>query len=265
MLDVSLPVYHELSLEFLSSYVFDASRDIGDSHTVLFTLGGREFNLSVNTLNVLLGFETDESLHDALYESAYREVPSTFAAHLTEKWRELSIESAFMPHSSRSVNIRDDGLRLCHRFLSYNMFGRSKMMNIVTAQELFILDCMRLHEKLNFGLPVSGSFITLLAQRLHVYIPEPIYVHASSFTLNDFRTMHLLFVNAERQYQLSRPGVSGPSHSPSAGTSSGTAPTLAAIEELFERFTHRLESCLDALEDRLMAVEQAVINFSRSP
>ncbi|KAH6817707.1 hypothetical protein C2S51_001310 [Perilla frutescens var. frutescens] len=199
MLDISLHVYHDMTLEFLSSYVFDASRGREDSHAVLFTLGGREFNLSINTLNVLLGFETDESLRDELYENVSCEVPASFSAHLTEKWVPL------------------------------------------------------------------GSFITLLAQRLHVDIPEPIYVSASYFTLNDFCTMHLLFVNAEGQYQLSRPGVSGPSHSASAGTSSGPAPSLAAIEELFERFTHRLESHLDALDDCLAAVEQAVINFSYSP
>ncbi|KAH6805006.1 hypothetical protein C2S51_029837 [Perilla frutescens var. frutescens] len=223
------------------------------------------FNLSVNALNLLLGVESDESFHDELYESAACE-------------RELSIEDDYVQRSSKSANIRDDGLRLCHRFLSYNFFGRCDMMNIVTKKEIFILDSMIWRRKLNFGFWLTqqwhfsanhftgkvplGSFITLLAQKLHVSLKGVIHILVSYFTLPDLHAMHLLYVNTEGNYKLSRPGVSGPSHSSSADTSSSTAPTLAEIQKLFQHQTHRIMNRLDHLDDRLEAVEQAVAKFS---
>ncbi|KAH6781923.1 hypothetical protein C2S52_001267 [Perilla frutescens var. hirtella] len=153
-------------------------------------------------------------------------------------------------------------------------------MNIVTMKQIFILDSMIWRKNLNFGFWLAqqwqysanhftgkvplGGFVTLLAQKLHVVLERLIHIPITYFTLNDFRAMHLLCVNTEGNYQYSRPSVSGPSQSSSTGPSSSTAPTLAQIQELFDRHTHRIESRLDALDDRLAAVEQAVINFSRS-
>ncbi|KAH6805445.1 hypothetical protein C2S51_030276 [Perilla frutescens var. frutescens] len=270
------------TLEFLSSssFAFDSTRELSDSHAIVFHLKGHNFNLSVNALNLLLGVESDESLHDELYESAAYDVPNSFSVSVAHRWLELSIEDEYVQRSSKSANIRDDGLRLCHRFVSYNFFGRCDAMNIVTKKEIFILDSMRWHRKLNFGFWLAqqwqfsanhftgkvplGSFVTLLAQNLHVDIDRVIHIPVSYFTIHDLRAMHLLFVNAEGNYQLSRPGVSGPSHSSSAGTSSSAGPSLVEIQTLFERFTHWIINRLDDLHDRLETVEQAVAHFSMS-
>ncbi|KAH6797101.1 hypothetical protein C2S52_021655 [Perilla frutescens var. hirtella] len=191
-------------------------RELSYSHAALFRLRGQEFNLSVNSLNVLLGAESDESLRDELYESATCEIPANYSISLTDHWSELSIDTVYVPCLSKSAHIRDDGLRLCHRVLAYNFFGRSDLMNIVTIQEVFILDSMFWREKLNFGFYLAhqwqysanhftckvplGSFITLLEQKLHVAINRLIHIPPTYFTLNDLRAMQLLYVNTDGNF-----------------------------------------------------------------
>ncbi|KAH6817933.1 hypothetical protein C2S51_001536 [Perilla frutescens var. frutescens] len=254
---------------------------LDDAHVVLFFLGGRKFNLSVNSLNVLLGFEFEESLHDEVYESTYREVPTSFFSYVHERWSVISIDSEFVPRSSRGAHIKDDALHLYHHFLASTFFGRIDGLNVVTVQELFILDSMLLGEKLNFGCWLAkqwqftanhflckaplGSFIILLAQRLHVPLPEPEFLPATYFTIEDLSSMRLLFVNAQGQYQLSRPGVQGPSLVSSADTSSTSVYILPEIEALLEQFAQRLEHRLDTLDERLLAVEQTMRHMARSP
>ncbi|KAH6820472.1 Small nuclear ribonucleoprotein family protein [Perilla frutescens var. hirtella] len=205
-------------------------------------------------------------------ESATCDIPVSYSLSISDRWRELSIDDVNVLRLSKSARIKDDGLRLYHRFLAYNFFGRSDMMNTVTMKEIFISECMIWRKNLNFGFWLAqqwhysanhftgkvplGSFVTLLAQKLHVALERLIHIVVTYFTLHDLRAMHLLYV------QLSRPSVSGPSQSSSADSSSSTTSTLVEIQELFERHSHRIESRLDALDDRLAAMEQAVINFS---
>ncbi|KAH6805015.1 hypothetical protein C2S51_029846 [Perilla frutescens var. frutescens] len=256
LLDFALPVHRELSLELLSSYVFDAARELDDAHVVLFTLSG-------------------------LYELSHYEVPASFFSHANERWSALSIDSEFVPRTSRSAHLRDDALRLCHRFLAYTFFGRIDGSNVVTVQELFIRDSMFLGETLNFGSWLCrqwqysanhflckaplGHLITLLAQHLHVPLAEPEFLSATLFTVDDFVVMKLLCVNAQGQYQLSQPGVQGPSPLSNAGTTSSAALPLLAIETLFERFTQRLDTRLDSIDDHLTALEQAVRHLASTP
>ncbi|KAH6812595.1 hypothetical protein C2S51_000250 [Perilla frutescens var. frutescens] len=274
------PQDRELSLEFLSSYVFDAARELDDAHVVLFTLDGRNFNFSVNALNVLLGFKSEESLHDEVYESTYCEVPASFSSHTNERWSALSIDSEFVPRPSRSAHLRDDAVRLCHQFLAYTLFGRIDGLNVVTVHELFILDNMFLGEKLKFGSWLCrkwqysanhflckaplGHLITLLAQRLHVPLAEPEFLSATLFIVVDFAAMKLLCVNVQGQYQLSRPGVQGPSPLFRAGTTSSAVLPFSDIEALFECFTQRLDTRLDSIDERLTALEQVVRHLSSS-
>ncbi|KAH6784207.1 hypothetical protein C2S52_009166 [Perilla frutescens var. hirtella] len=249
MLEVSVPIHKGLFLEFLSSYISYASRGLDDSHDVLFSMWGQNFHMPVNALNIVLGFETDESICHALYETAYCDVPVSFSARASERWRLLSIDSDFVAHLSRSTNIHDDALWLCHRFLVSNLYGRVDMMNVVTLQEVFILNCMVSGEKLNFGFWLArqcqynanhflcraplGCFVTLLAQHLHIPLDDLDPLSATYFTIMDFAAM-------------------------SAGTSTSAAHSQPDIDAILERFSQRLEHWLDTIDEHLTALEQAV-------
>lgn len=282
-LNMSFPVHKLLSLEFFSSFSYDASRSLGDNHAVVFTLGGRRFNLSINDLNVLLGFESDESLMSNEYTSAHCDLPDSFGTHVHECWRELSIDAEYVPKAAQSNHLRDGALRLCHRFLSCTFFGRLDMMNVVTQQEVFILDCMILGEKLNFGAWLArqwqftakhhlykvslGHMITLLAQRLHVPYDEPEALPASYFSIPDFTAMRLLCVNAEGQYQLSQLGVEDPSSLSVAGSSATPSALMPAFEKMLTTVTRGLEERLarrlDDIDERITAIEHVLRNMTR--
>ncbi|KAH6800887.1 hypothetical protein C2S52_001351 [Perilla frutescens var. hirtella] len=82
----------------------------------------------------------------------------------------------------------------------------------------------------NFNLSVNVLNLLLGVESDESSLDEwVIHIPVSYFTLPDLRAMHLLFVNAEGNYQLSRPGVSSPSHSSSADTSSSADPSLVEI------------------------------------
>lgn len=249
---------------------------------MVFTLGGRRFNLSINDLNVLFGFESGESLLSDDYTSAHRDLSVSFGSHAHESWCELSIDTEYVPKAARSNHLRDGALCLCHRFLSCTFYGRLDLMNVVTQQEIFILDCMVLGEKLNLGAWIArqwqftakhpmyrislGHMITLLAQRLHVPNDETEFLTATYFSLTDFAAMKLLCVNAEGQYQLSQSGVEDQSSLSVAGPSVTPASIMPAFEKLLTTVTRGLEERLtrrlDDIDERIIAIEQVLRNMA---
>ncbi|KAH6787594.1 hypothetical protein C2S52_007146 [Perilla frutescens var. hirtella] len=245
-------------LEFLSSYDFDASRGLESKHAIVFSLGGRKFHMSVTNLNIVVRFESDESVLEDAYKFSHCDMPSAFSKTANKIWANLSIDKSYNSSSSKGAHLKDDALRLCHRFLAANVFGRLDMISVVAMQELFLLDCLFSGTKVNFGYWLArqwhfsakhslcraplGCFVTLLAERLHISLTDPEPLPATLFRLEDYAAMKLLFVNAQGQYQLTRSGIECLSPSASVGNIANSL--LPAIETLITTATARLEASL---------------------
>ena len=69
-MNIEEPVFHELFVEFLSSFIFRESTpvDYNRKNEVLFQLGGKKFYFSLNELAIYCGFYSDLSVTTSAFD-----------------------------------------------------------------------------------------------------------------------------------------------------------------------------------------------------
>ncbi|GKG36961.1 hypothetical protein Tco_0447134, partial [Tanacetum coccineum] len=88
-----------------------------------------------------LGLHTDEEMAEdgfgVYWLGSERLIPDK--RDLSDYWVEMSYGRDFLRGAPSYTYIKDPVQRLCHRLISYNIFGRGKAPEKVTATDLFYL------------------------------------------------------------------------------------------------------------------------------
>ncbi|GJT67358.1 uncharacterized mitochondrial protein-like protein, partial [Tanacetum coccineum] len=115
LFEIKGPLVREFMLEFFSTCrMSDAELGLDEADTLCFQLGGAR--------------------------RSTRAIPNN--RDLRDYWIEVSSDRDFLGTAPYYVYIRDPVRRLCHRMVSYNIFGRGQALEKVTATDLIYLRSM---------------------------------------------------------------------------------------------------------------------------
>ncbi|GJS95081.1 hypothetical protein Tco_0802049 [Tanacetum coccineum] len=115
LFEIKGPLVREFMLEFFSTCkMSDAELGLDEADTLCFQLGGAR--------------------------RSTRAIPNN--RDLRDYWIEVSSDRDFLEAAPSYVYIRDPMRRLCHRMVSYNIFGRGQALEKVTATDLIYLRSM---------------------------------------------------------------------------------------------------------------------------
>ncbi|GKE21139.1 hypothetical protein Tco_1432651, partial [Tanacetum coccineum] len=107
-------------------------------------LGGDRRSMTWRQFNQALGLHTAEEMAEDGFEAYWlgseRVIPDK--GDLSDYWVEISSSRDFLRGAPSYTYIKDPVWRLCHRLISYNIFGRGQAPEKVTATYLFYLRSM---------------------------------------------------------------------------------------------------------------------------
>ena len=118
LVNVEEPVFHELFVEFLSSFIFRGSTpvDYNRKNEVLFQLGGKKFYFSLKDLALHYGFYPDLSVTTGAFDRCPYDLKNV---RHHQYWREIIHADAgqknYDPRLCKSTNIARPELRFLHR------------------------------------------------------------------------------------------------------------------------------------------------------
>ncbi|KAH6811349.1 hypothetical protein C2S51_025111 [Perilla frutescens var. frutescens] len=157
-LDMECVIFPSLSRDFVHNLKIKAVNKPATSTRVLtFKLIGRNYFVSADDLNMLLGIVTYLDLQEEEYVDAVTVVPDS-AEGVDAKWVDIGDGSIFQSGSTKGYCLNNDALRFCHMVLAYNFFSRKDSSNSITNQELYIFWCMVHKIKINFGSVAIAHF-----------------------------------------------------------------------------------------------------------
>lgn len=116
-----------------------------------FLLNGEPVEMGVNDINLTLGMIEVKELQKKEYKEAERIIPLLTTAEWSEIWGHVSDGSPYKSQCIKGHHIKEPALRICHRIIAYNLFGKKDSGNAVANKELYILGCMLDKKRLNFG------------------------------------------------------------------------------------------------------------------
>ncbi|KAH6776456.1 hypothetical protein C2S52_014017 [Perilla frutescens var. hirtella] len=228
---LSLPheCYLDLCLEFFASFTFTipSNYTLATPGLICFQLMGEAFELSINEFNYYLRMLQPDNWKNDEHKRADCVVPVNFKDSMDAKCCDLSDVQNFNPGVSKSWEINDHALQLCHRFIAYIIFSRKDGTNVVSTPELFILCSMRQKRRLNFRFMLAanirhivsyktralafGPFVTLLASTLKSFKPNECVsdslFKARYFNTSCLQTMKILELDSEGNPYFCTPGV----------------------------------------------------------
>ncbi|KAK1429674.1 hypothetical protein QVD17_11888 [Tagetes erecta] len=154
---IEQPQYHELVLEFCSTYQFaHPVKNLHDKKAISFRLGGHECNISVAQLGVKMGFYTDSESKRAPFLQSLTSVNKDILATF---WRDIG-EGDHNPKTSTSTHLKDPLHRYLHRALAHTICGRKSSTSVVTHKDLFFLYCIIRKEHCNLAYALAQFFST---------------------------------------------------------------------------------------------------------
>lgn len=121
--------YRSLTIEFLSSLVFDRS-----SRVMTFNLGGYYHEISSSDLMHLLNFPTDDIEHMRQITDFFHDMT---ISHFRSKTCDIGVIG-----DQRTKTINHPTLRYIQRVLGHTLWARGETASVVNHKELFYLCCM---------------------------------------------------------------------------------------------------------------------------
>lgn len=178
-------VYGDWVREFMGNMTGKSPAKLGVSTACLHVkLHKEEFHLSVNDINLAVDLW---ELQQTRYKETFRSVPEQSALEIQQRWRKIGMTPEFRSGYTKGHELKSKALRMCHRVLAYNFYGKENNSNSLSQKELFILWCMETKTRINFGALVVaqllevnkssrgrvalGHFITELARSMRVLHP----------------------------------------------------------------------------------------------
>lgn len=189
--EINEPLYRELILEFVASFVFDATKATVDCHEpcMTFRLGGIWRSLSLADFGVALGIYTQAEVNDLGFDEymvATEKKPESF--NPSASW-------AIIGDGDYTSNIKVKGLlssddRLFHRMLVHAVNSRSSSEEKITVYDLWLLDRLTTDDRYpnapyiiavqltkasgyrEGSKMLGGQYITRLARHFGVLTPE---------------------------------------------------------------------------------------------
>ncbi|GKD97100.1 hypothetical protein Tco_1380997, partial [Tanacetum coccineum] len=120
----------------------DMGLDVAD--TLCFQIGGTRRSMTWRQFILALGLHTVEEMEEdgfgAYWLGSERVIPDK--GDLSDYWVGISSGRDFLRGAPSYTYIRDLVQRLCHRLISYIIFGRGQAPKKVTATDLFYLCSM---------------------------------------------------------------------------------------------------------------------------
>lgn len=77
-------------------------------------------------------------------------------------WANLANKETFKSWGSKGMSLKNPALRIFHKILSYNLFGKKDRKNSVSQTELYILWAMENKKRLNFSSSTAAHFKNIL-------------------------------------------------------------------------------------------------------
>jgi hypothetical protein len=121
------------TLEFLStiSFVHDADNYKNPNHTVSFSLGNVEYNMSLTQFNDIMGFDSTGIIHDKKHRHFDKQ----------EFWFKITGRNRFNSKTAKASMIQNPVFKYLHRVMACTIFGRPETAT-VRSDELFLLWAM---------------------------------------------------------------------------------------------------------------------------
>ena len=142
LVNVEEPVFHELFVEFLSSFIFRGSTpvDYNRKNEVLFQLRGKKFYFSLNELAIHYGFYPELSVTAGDFDRSPHNLKNV---RHHQFWREIihaeAAQQNFDPQLCKSTNIGRPELRFLHRLITGTICGKRESTGCVSLRDLFYL------------------------------------------------------------------------------------------------------------------------------
>ena len=188
LVNVEEPVFHELFVEFLSSFIFHGSTpvDYNRKNEVLFQLGGKKFYFSLNEFAIHCEFYPKLSVTAGDFDRSPYDLKHV---RHHQFWREIihadAAQKNYDPRLCKSTNIGHSELRFLHRLITGTICGRRESTGCVSLRDLFYLQCfdqglvphlghgfahyMEGMSRKKKGALCGGSYVTRLAKNLGVF------------------------------------------------------------------------------------------------
>ncbi|XP_057770963.1 uncharacterized protein LOC130990751 [Salvia miltiorrhiza] len=126
--------FQKLTEEFMGTVEFKTKGNytIETPGTLRFQMQGRVFPLSINELNIHLGVIETTEVYEEEYKQAETIATPEWRSRIDHYWSLLSTGRKYVKNISKSNEIQDPALQICHRWLAYNIYGRLEGSNVVT-------------------------------------------------------------------------------------------------------------------------------------
>ncbi|GJY95523.1 hypothetical protein Tco_0511884 [Tanacetum coccineum] len=141
---IRAPLVQEFLLEFFSTCRIEDKIRLDVADTLCFQLGGVRHSMTWRQFILALGLHTTEEMAEdgfgPYWLGSERLVPDK--GDLSDYWVKISSGRGFFRGAPSYTYIRDPVRRLCHKLISYIIFGRGQAPKKVTATDLFYLRSM---------------------------------------------------------------------------------------------------------------------------
>lgn len=123
----------------------------GKPTSIEFTLFGSKRKIAVEDLDISLGMISFTDKFEEKYVDMIKIVPVLRKDEWNQFWKSLAKTITFKESESKETVLKMNTLRMCHRILAFNFYGKKDNNNNVSQTELYILWDMQNKLRLNYS------------------------------------------------------------------------------------------------------------------
>ena len=205
LINIEMPIYLELTLEFFASYKLKKPKHtpvdfFNKQHGIKFRLGGRWHHWSIAKLGRKLGIYTDDDLDTNMFMSMY-EFPTRVSK--IQAWNEIADDDReYSARSSKASKLRDPLWRVLHKVFVHTLCGRGDSLGNVPTADLLCVYSIATQTPINLAQRIAefwvdsagklynskicgGEYVSKIAESLGLLTPE----NVQSMTLDNTGTI----------------------------------------------------------------------------